>query len=172
MSKNTKKSLDLYKMVEERLEEFEKRVSKIEEKMSEIEDKTIKSFDKYSKYIKLMSESIYQDILISNWTERISALPSGNVSFFDNAIGNIQKKIQLLEQISQLKMEPTTFRPSSQVTILIEIARRWHVPFEDLASYLIQKLGENKARDLVEKQILLQYYGKEIIPIWESLLKK
>ena len=172
MSENTKKRLDPYEMVQERLEEFEKKVAKIEEKMSEIEDKTRKSYDKYTEYIKSLSVVVSSDIVIMDWCADLNRRASGDTSLFDVAIERIKEKRRAMKRIEELGLTAYTITVQCQTREIIRIARNWAMPFENIASYLIRALGKEEVRKLVQKEVLMAFYGKEIIPIWESLLKE
>ena len=172
MNKNTKKRLDPYEIVEERLEEFEKRISKIEEKMSEIEDKTRKSFDKYVKYVKSLSKILALDVVIQERANELDNRNSGDTSLFDSLIKRIQEKRIEEKEVEDLGLFISRLEIKSQIGNVIRIASNWDIPFEDIASYLIHSLGKEEAKILVGKEDLIEYYGKEILPIWESLLKE
>jgi hypothetical protein len=172
MSRNTKGRLDLHEMVEERLGEFGERVSKIEERMSEIEDKTRKSFDKYIEYVESLSAVVAYDIFIMGWIADLDICPAGNTSLFDDVVEGIKEKRKASKRIEELGLKAHRIAVESQIKEVIRIARKWGIPFEDIASYLIGSLGKEEARIIVQKEDLMAWYRKEIIPIWESLLKE
>jgi len=170
--KKPSKKLDPYKGVEEKLEGFSERISKIEDKVSEIEERTGKSFQDYLKYIELISQNIYFDILIQDELSRLDRLASGNILLFHDVINNIQKKNKIRNQIRALRMGVVTLPFYSQIGALLEISKKWNLPFEEIGSYLIDKLGKEEAKELVGKENIMQYYGKDATSIWESLLKE
>ena len=172
MNKDTKGRLDPYKMVEERLGEFEKRVSEMEEKMSRIEDKTKNSFDKYAEYIKSLNNILSYDMVIEDWFISLDGRDSGSTSSFDFIVKGIKEKTKAEEQIKELGLTVSRLSVEKQIRDIIRIARKWKICFEDIAPYLIHSFGKEEARKLVRKEDLMQYYGKKIIPIWESLLKE
>ena len=160
-------------MVEERLEEFDKRLFKIEEKMSDVGGKTRKSFEKYTEYIRALSEVIYADFTIITYVVYLFQEDSGNTSRFDFIINLMRAKREPLNKIGKLGLTPTFAIPDNNILDnLVKIAARWKLPFEKFGSYIITKLGKEQARKLVPKESLMENYGKEIIPIWEALLKE
>lgn len=166
------KRLDSYKRVEEKLEELSTRISRIEDNLSEIEEKTRTSFQDYLRYIELVAKNIYFDILIEDELNRLSKLPSGNTSLFHKVINNIQKKSKIRDQIIALRMGVVTLPFNFQIRVLLDLSKKWNLPFEDISSCLIEKLGKEEAKRLVGKDDIIQYYGKDMVSIWKSLLKE
>ena len=161
-----------YKKVEGKLEELSERVFRIEGKLSEIEETTRQSFEDYLKYIELIAKNIYFDILIEDELNRLSRLPSGDVSLFHRVINNIQKKGKIRNQITALRMGVVTLPFDFQIRVLLDLSKKWNLPFEETGTYLIDKLGKEEAKQLVGKDNIIQHYGKDAISIWESLLKQ
>jgi len=166
------KKLDPCELVEERLEGFSERIYKIEERVSEIDSKARKSFDKYSRYLQLISSTMYWDMLILGEITRLRMIPLGDIKEFDDAIGYILDKQRDWDQIHELGMDLSTLTVKSITGMLIEIAHIWNLRFEEVASYFICKFGKATARKLVGNEDLMECYGKEVIPIWEKLLEE
>jgi len=55
---------------------------------------------------------------------------------------------------------------------MLKLSRKWNLPFEEIGSCLVDKLGKEAAKKLVEKENIAQYYGKDAIPTWKSLLEE
>lgn len=60
----------------------------------------------------------------------------------------------------------------SQIGVMLKLSRKWNLPFEEIGSCLVDKLGKEAAKKLVEKENIAQYYGKDAIPTWKSLLEE
>lgn len=170
--KKPKKKHDVYELVQDRLEKFSERISEIEGRVSEIEETTRRSFQDYLKYIELVSQNIYGDILIENELYRLEELPSGDISLFINVINRIQKKMKIHNQIRALRLGVVTLPFHSQIGVMLKLSTKWKLPFKEIGSYLVDKLGKEAAKKLVEEENLAQYYGKDAIQTWKSLLKE
>lgn len=169
--KKPSKKTDLYNRVEKKLEDLSTRIYRIENKLSEIEEKTRTSFQDYLRYIELVAKNIYFDILIENELNRLSKLPSGNTSLFHKVINNIQKKDRIRSQIIALRMGVVTLPFNFQIRVLLDLSKKWSLPFEEIGSCLIEKLGKEEAKRLVGNDDIIQYYGEDMVSIWESLLE-
>jgi len=169
--KKPSKKTELHKRVEEKLEELSTRISRIENNLSEIEEKTRTSFQDYLRYIELIAKNIYFDILIEDELNRLSKLPSGDTSLFHKVISNIQKKDEIRSQIIALRMGVVTLPFNFQIRVLLDLSKKWNLPFEEIGSCLIEKLGKEEAKRLVGNDDIIQYYGEDMVSIWESLLE-
>ncbi len=165
-------NVELNRMVEEKLDELSKRVSEIEVKVSEIEEATKRSFKDYLKYIELVSQNIYLDDQIGNRLNQLEELAAGDVSLFGSVFDKIQKKSRIHGQIDSLQLPVVTVPLRSQIEIVLSLSKRWEIPFEEVGSCLVDKLGREEAERLVEKEDIMQYYGEEAAHVWESLLKE
>ena len=112
------------------------------------------------------------DILVEDELNRLSKLPSGNISLFHKVINNIQKKDKIRSQIIALQMGVVTLPFNFQIRVLLDLSKKWNLPFEEIGSCLIDKLGKGEAKKLVGKDNIIQYYGEDMIAIWESLLEE
>lgn len=159
------KELDVYNSVEERLDEIEGRVSEIEEKVSN-------SFQTYLQYIKHVIGIVYHDIIIQNELSRLDVLKSGEIHLFKNIVNQIQRKRDLVNEVKALDMDTVRILSRNQIRHILELSRKWDVSFEDTASYLIGNLGKEESKQLMDKADILNYYDKDAVTFWESLLKE
>ena len=171
-SRKTRKRLTPLELVDQKLEELSGRISKLEERVSEIENKTKRSFENYQKYFESLGEVIYCDFIILSENFRLMSLSHAPISRCDKFVSYIQRKERALRQITQMGMKPVVADSSSEIDSLVELSKRWNLSFEQIASYLLDKLGKDLAKEIVGKKSLMKYYGKEVIPIWEKLLEK
>jgi len=95
--------------------------------------------------------------------------PSVTLKHFDRLLERIK---DLEEVIGQSKKPIQTIPPDSLISIVIHIAKLRDIRFQNLAPYLVEKLGKRLARRLVEKEAILQHYGEDAFTIWELLLQK
>lgn len=170
---NSERKLDPYKMAEEKLEEFSKRISKIERSVSEIKKKTRKSFQEYSIYLEHLGKTIYYDTLILFKINELRGYSTDGIpQLFNTVVERIKQKNESIKEIENLGMKIPHLDTSFYISDLVELSKKWNLPFEDIASYLIAQLGKQQAREVVEKEVIMQLYGKDVIPIWEMLLKE
>ena len=104
----------------------------------------------------------------------ISNIANGEVRLevFEYVTKQIKKKEEEMQKIkSALEKYPTlyTLPSSGAVGAIIEISRHWQIPFQELASFLCDKLGKEHAKRLVKKEKILKCYGKEEVSMWKSI---
>lgn len=163
------KKMDAWDIVEERLNEFSKKVTEMENKILEIDEKVKKSFLNFQSYVNQLNDLIYTDIVIQSEIQRLITWNDGNMSYFDFFMRKILEKYETLQKMKKLGFQPETLIISDQMSLLINMSKNWNLPFEHVGSYLIQKLGKDVAKEIVDKSCLMKYYGMSSVPIWESL---
>lgn len=97
-------------------------------------------------------------------------LPSGKVDDLDHLI-NKTKELDELWAANVKEIPLVGVHHSSLVGAVISIANDWEIPFEELAPYLIQKLGKERAKRLVNTSDLLAFYGRDCLSTWNELTK-
>ena len=141
----------------------------IDEKLDELELR-IEKLEKYSLQMnRLMSRDM---IILASIASDYAQLSTGSrrkIESFDHYFGRIKERVKELEEVeAKIFIIPHI----DLVNVIISLMEQNEIPFERLAPYIIKKLGKKLARKLVKKETMLEYYGKEGLKIWETLLKK
>ena len=171
MERKQKEAVDIYKLIEGKLEKLSEKLTTIEQKVTDVERKTKKSFQNYQEYLTILSNMITTDLVVISRILSLGRLAYGKMPAFNTTIKDLLAKEKNNKKLSELGFGLSHTISNSQMSLIIQIAKQWGTPFEDLASYLIKKLGKEWVCKIVDKTYILEYYGKEAIPIWESLLK-
>lgn len=61
--------------------------------------------------------------------------------------------------------------PTSFLGIAIDVAKGWDIPFEKFASFLVEKFGKERAKELVDSSDILRTFGKDCLQIWNELTR-
>ena len=171
MESKQKDTVHMVELVEKKLEEFSERLSNIEQKVAEVERKAKRSFGNYQKYVRLLNDVMVGDLLVMSRISFLAHAPFRKMRAFDDTIDELLAKEKHKKKLAKLGFEFSYVVSNRQIALMISIAEHWGTPFEELASYLIMKLGKKDASKLVDKTDIIENYGKEVLPIWESLLK-
>ena len=153
------------------VEILEKRIAELTEKVSELDRKFDEDFENLREYLGLMDRIIYNDMISMDIIGHLFSYRSGNTTQFDRLIDELKEKEQHLEKSRSLGFPSVNIVSTAFIDKLLTISRTWEIPFEDVGSYLIKKLGKNLAKKLVKKETVMKNYGKDVVPIWESLLE-
>ncbi|MGD8565681.1 MAG: hypothetical protein PVF96_04955 [Candidatus Bathyarchaeota archaeon] len=172
MERKPKETVDIYKIVEGKFEKLSEKLVTIEQKVKDVERKTKKSFQNYQEYLTILSSMITTDLVVISRILSLGHLAYGKMPAFNATIKDLLAKEKKNKKLSELGFGLSHTIINRQMSLIIQIAKQWGTPFEDLASYLIKKLGKEWARKIVDKTSILEHYGKEAMPIWKSLLKE
>lgn len=118
-------------------------------------------FEKHVEFITLHSQ--IQTRLLG------SVFSSRNLEHLDPIIAQIKRLDELWEdpQAAPLYGVP----PKEFVANVILVAKWWNIPFEDICRFLIQKLGKERVKELVDSSEVLKIYGKDCLSTWNELMK-
>ena len=151
--------------------ELSEKLVSIEHKVTDVERKTKKSFQNYQEYITILRSMITTDLVVMSRILSLARLAYGKMPAFNAAIKDLLAKEKNKKKLSELGFGFSHTISNRQMSLIVQIAKQWGTPFEDLASYLIKKLGKECVRKIVDKNHIMEHYGKEVLPTWESLLK-
>jgi len=151
---------------------IEKRVQELSERVAEIDKKFENTVRRLQEYIVSLGLVVSDDALLLADINWFWNQHQGTTEYFDHTIETVKRKESELEKIFAMKLECPCLDSKATLGNVIEIARRWQIPFEQIASYLIEKLGKKLARELVKREDIMKNYGKEVLPIWKSLLEE
>jgi len=88
----------------------------------------------------------------------------------------IQPLIGLIKELDEIWVSSGT-HPLSGIPaknflgIAIITAKNWNIRFEELRSFLVQNLGKERLKRLVNPADILENYGKECLSTWNELMK-
>jgi len=151
---------------------MEKRIQELSERVAEMDKKFENTVRRLQEYIISLGLIVSNDALVLADINWLWNQHQGITEYFDHTIETIKRKESELEKIFATKLTCPCLDSKTMLGNVIEIARRWQIPFELIASYLIEKLGKKLARELVKREDIMRNYGKEVLPIWKSLLEE
>jgi len=151
--------------MERKIDELSKRVSELDEKFK----KSVKALQHYTTSI---NSVLSLDMTIFGCAVGLWYYPSISLSDFDAYMRNIKEKETIIERIHAEGLTVSCISSSHEIDIIIQLCFARQILFERIAPYLIEKLGGELAEKLVRKRTLVHFYGKEVLPAWESMLKE
>jgi hypothetical protein len=125
-------------------------------------------------FLRHLSEMTFLDTTI---TAEIIFLESflNNAEDWDRVIDPLARRQRLIDDFRRSKKFKGfflyTIHSDWVISSVFAISRGHNIRFEDLASFLIGKLGKEKAKQLVKKEDVVRFYDKECLEAWERLVK-
>lgn len=151
---------------------MESRIDELSKRVSELDEKFNKSVKALQHYITSVNAVLSLDITIFGSSVGLWYYPTISLSDFDANMENIKDKETIIERIQAEGLTVSHISSSREIDIIIQLCSIRHILYEQMAPYLIEKLGKELAEKLVKKRTLVHFYGKEVLPAWESMLKE
>lgn len=141
----------------------------IDEKLNELELR-IEKIEKYTRQVNtfMASDMIILASIAADYAQ-LALQRKMDINYFDHYFERIKTRVKELEEAEA----EIYIIPHDRLTkTIVVLMKQCEIPFERLAPYLIERLGKKLARKLIKKETMLEYYGKEGLKIWETLLRK
>lgn len=141
----------------------------VDEKLDKLELKLLK----LEKHVRQVNQFMAYDMR-NNYNLCMSAIAMAVGKEFElSHLDDYLEDIKLREkELKNLQHSVICESPSQLLSGVIWMASVSKIPFVELAPYLIRKLGKKTAKRIVERETMLQYYGKGGLSIWDALLKE
>jgi DNA-binding ferritin-like protein (Dps family) len=152
-------------ILEKRIEELEDRLTSLEEQNKQNMRSVQDFLKKMSKITSLDSTILSEIIFLESYYSRVEDL--------DRVVDPMIQKERLKSLEQDIKPEGFSFftlKSDWVIASIFAIAVTHNTRFEDVAAYLIDKLGKKKAKELVKKEDILRYYDKDCLQTWEYLI--
>jgi len=150
---------------------FDDRINRLERTLTKRIKKIEKVVRKLESYVDLAWKISAHDSTIISYINHLSIYSEGKVQNFDQVIEHLKTRLKYEKDLPK-GYEAYALRIEFITHSIIFRAKEWGIPFNILASYLINKLGKRLAKLSVKKENLLKNYGKDAVSTWKSILEE
>jgi len=145
-------------------------VKAIEDRLFYLEDKIESEFIKINTKILNVSRLQYYDTAILSQISFMVNTPRQKIDAFDSLVDLYKYRKEAIEELSKdPNVSVWTFDDDFIYYQTLRLAKSWNIKFEDICTYLFDRIDKNDLRNEMKKESILKIYGNKALALWDTL---